>query len=267
MPKARYKPIKGKTYNLFGENTRTDQYYVTIRHIADTILKKIPDEKTLLSLVQKLGDKRSRNKLKKDTAHREIVDFVEKTLNESLSAFTTGVKRHLKELPIKKRFDDIITTTENQYHLYMLEIELVNRIYNEEFKQSEYKFALIAHCLRDFREKCEAVPGDIEAVCRHCTKECFINVGSVLLKKYGIDPYISIEMDQEKLFKKLKAEHPNIGALGVACVPELARGMRLCIKLGIVPVGIPLDANRCARWMKKARETTYSLEELEALLK
>jgi hypothetical protein len=260
MPKASYRPIEGKTYNLFGKSTNTEQYYITIKGITNTLLKKIPDEKKLLKIIQAMGKKKSRRKT-------ELNDIIEKTLKESLSAYTTGVKEHLRKLPIKKRFDDIITTSEKQYHLYMLEIEIVNRLYREEFKRSKYKFALIAHCLRDFREKCEAVPGDIEAVCKHCTKGCFINLGSVLLKKYDIEPYISIEMDQEKLFKKLKAEHPSIGALGVACVPELAQGMRLCIKLGIAPVGIPLDANRCARWMKKARETTYSLEEFEALLK
>jgi hypothetical protein len=42
--------------------------------------------------------------------------------------------------------------------------------------------------------------------------------------------------------------------------------MRLCIELGISPIGVPLDANRCARWMRKAHETTFSMEELEALL-
>jgi hypothetical protein len=260
MPKASDRPIEGKTYNLFGKSTNTEQYYITIKGITDTLLKKIPDEKELLKIIQALGEKKSRRKT-------ELNDIIEKTLKESLSAYTTGVKEHLKKLPVRRRFDDIITTSEKQYHLYMLEIELVNRMYREEFKMSKYKFALIAHCLRDFREKCEAVPGDIEAVCKHCTKECYINIGSVLLKKYGIEPYISIEMDQEKLFKKLKAEHPSIGAVGVACVPELAQGMRLCIKLGIAPVGIPLDANRCARWMKKARETTYSLDEFEARLK
>jgi hypothetical protein len=259
MPKATYKPLEGKTYNLFGESTRTEQYYITIRSIADSLLKEIPNEKELLERVQAPGKKKSRGKT-------EIDSLIEKTLKEFLSEYTARVKRHLKELPIRKRFDDIITTSEEKYHRYMLEIELVNRIYREEFKRSKYKFALIAHCLRDFREKCEAEPGDIEAVCRHCTKECFINIGSVLMKKYGIEPYISIEMDQEKLFKKLKGEHPSIGALGIACVPELARGMRLCAKLGIAPVGIPLDANRCARWTGKARETTYSLEELETLL-
>jgi hypothetical protein len=266
MPRAKYRPLEGKTYSLFGESTSTEQYYRTIGDIADALLKEVPDEKELLSLVRKLGDKRSRNKLRKATGQRKLCDLIEHTTRESLSTYTTGVKKHLKKLPLRKRFDDILTTGETQYHLYMLEIELVNRIYRDEFKRNKYKFALIAHCLRDFREKCEAVPGDIEALCRHCTKECFINVGSVLLKRYGINPYISIEMDQEKLFKKLKEEHPSIGALGVACVPELAQGMRLCIRLGIVPIGLPLDANRCARWIKKAHETTFSLEELEALL-
>ncbi|MEJ2252770.1 MAG: DUF116 domain-containing protein [Nitrospirota bacterium] len=266
MAKAKYRPLEGKTYSLFGEGASTERYYKTIRRMTDALLKEIPDEEELLSLIQRLGDKKSRDTLRKDAVRRKLGDLIENTVRESLSAYTTGVKKHLKKLPLRKRYDDILSTGEAQYHLYMLEIELVNRIYRDEFKRSAYKFALIAHCLRDFREKCETVPGDIEALCRHCTKECFINVGSVLLERYGINPYISIEMDQEKLFKKLKEEHPSIGALGVACVPELARGMRLCIRLGIAPVGVPLDANRCARWMKKARETTFSLEELEALL-
>jgi hypothetical protein len=43
--------------------------------------------------------------------------------------------------------------------------------------------------------------------------------------------------------------------------------MRLCIKLGIPSVGIPLDANRCARWMKKAHESSFNMKELEMLLR
>jgi hypothetical protein len=44
-------------------------------------------------------------------------------------------------------------------------------------------------------------------------------------------------------------------------------GMRLCLKSGIPPVGIPLNANRCARWMSQAQETSYNLEQLEELLR
>jgi hypothetical protein len=173
----------------------------------------------------------------------------------------------LKSLPRAKRVDSTLATTEEQYHLYMLEIELVNRIYREEFKRSAYKFALIAHCLRDFRPGCDAVQGDIEAVCRGCTEDCFIRLGSVLLEKYGIRPYISVERDQERLFRRLKQEHPSSGALGIACIPELAGGMGLCIRSGIPPVGIPLNANRCARWMSEAQETSFNLEQLEELLR
>jgi hypothetical protein len=44
-------------------------------------------------------------------------------------------------------------------------------------------------------------------------------------------------------------------------------GMRLCLSLGIPAVGIPLDANRCARWMSQAHETSYNFEQLEELLR
>jgi hypothetical protein len=74
-------------------------------------------------------------------------------------------------------------------------------------------------------------------------------------------------MDQEKLFRRLKHEHPSIGALGIACIPELAMGMRLCIRTGIPPVGLPLNANRCARWMGQAQETSFNLAQLEDLLR
>ena len=94
-----------------------------------------------------------------------------------------------------------------------------------------------------------------------------IHLGSLLLERYGIRPYISVEIEQEKLFKRLKREHPSLGALGIACIPELALGMRLCIRTGIPPVGIPLNANRCARWMSQAHETSFSLEQLEELLR
>ncbi len=149
----------------------------------------------------------------------------------------------------------------------MIEIELVNRMYKEAFKRSEYKFALIAHCLRDFRPDCRSVAGDIEAICKGCTKDCFINLGSDVMKKYDIHPYISVTMDLEKLFKKIKSEHQSVGALGIACVPELAHGMRLCIELNIPAVGIPLNANRCARWMKHALESSFNIKELEHLIK
>jgi len=195
-----------------------------------------------------------------------LIAYIRKKLYEALHPYTRGVKEHLRSVPLSQRFDKTIRTREEGYHFHMLEIELVNRIYGDAFKKSSYKVALLPHCLRDFRPQCSSVSGDIENVCRGCTEDCFIRVGSALLTKYGIQPYISITIDQEKLFRRLKAKHPSIGALGIACIPELARAMRLCIKIGIPPVGIPLSANRCARWMKQAFESSFSIEELQKLV-
>jgi hypothetical protein len=265
--KQLYRPVQGKTYSLFAEGGDSELYFAEIKRLTDLFVQRYPDKNRLLRLIQKAGKKPFLLGLKISRADREILLFIKDTLRVSLSVYTREVASHLQTLPLAKRVDETLTTTEEQYHLYMLEIELVNRIYKDEFKRAAYKFALIAHCLRDFRPECQSEKGDIEAVCRGCTEDCMVRLASVLLKKYGIDPYISVEMEQERLFKKLKQKHPSIGALGIACVPELAHGMRLCIRTGIPPVGIPLNANRCARWMSQAHETSFNLEQLEELLK
>ena len=262
-----YTPVQGKTYSLFAVGDDSECYFAEIKRLADVFLRRCPDERRLLGLIQTVGKKPFLLGSKTTGADGKLRQFVREALRESLSIYTRNVSNHLKSLPEAQRSDSTLATPEERYHLYMLEIELVNRISRAEFKRSEYKFALIAHCLRDFRPDCRSVKGDIEAVCQGCTEDCFIRLGSVLLEKYGIKPYISVEMDQEKLFRRLKREHPSIGALGIACIPELAMGMRLCLRAGIPPVGIPLNANRCARWMSQAYETSFNLEQLDELLR
>jgi len=261
----RYEPVSGKTYTLFGSDSSTEQYFNVIRAVADSLLVAYPDQRVLLHHVQMAGGLKIK-KLPSSARDDALITLIRETVDEALHPYTLAVKEHLRSMPLSQKFDKIIRTREERYHFYMLEIELVNRLCRNAFRKSVYKFALLPHCLRDFRPRCSAAPGEIEYVCRACTEDCFVRLGSELLKRYDIQPYISITIDQEKLFRRLKAEHPDIGALGIACIPELAQGMRLCIKLGIPAIGIPLNANRCARWMKQARESSFSLEELEKLL-
>jgi hypothetical protein len=244
-------PIYGKTYSLYGQSNTSDDYFKIIKQSADLCLQKFPgyDEKQFLSRLKK------------------VKKSLKETLETSLSTYTKGVKDHLKRLSLFGWFDSTLRTTEAQYHLYMLQIELVNRVYKNVFKNSEYKFALLPHCLRDFRLQCLSAPGDFEHICKGCTNECYIHLGSKILSKYGIDPYISVTMDQDKLLKEIKHKHHSVGVLGIACIPELARGMKLAVSLGIPPIGVPLDANRCSRWLGKAKETCFNLEELENLVK
>ena len=261
-------PFIGKTYSLYNGKAGTGRYYTLIKKLTDLFLQRCPDEKELLRQIQHAGGKSPLvRRLSGKQVDKPLIAFIKSTLKENLPVYTTGVKPHLKNIPLKQKLDPIIRTKEHQYHLYMIEIELVNRIYREAFINSDYKFALIPHCLRDFRPECKSASGDYEEVCKGCTKDCFVHIGSMLLKKYDIHPYISVSMDLDKLFKRIKTDHGKVGALGIACVPELAMGMRLCIKFGIPPVGIPLDANRCARWMKKAHENSFNIKELEKLLR
>lgn len=259
----RTRAFAGKTYCLHDDAAGSEGYYRSIAGITDLLLGRCPDPFRLLSHLRAAARKRSF--FRKESGDRSLISCIRETVNASLSFYTRGVEEHLKNLTLSQRLDPVLATRREQYHLFMVEIELLNRIGKGAFKKSEYKFALIGHCLRDFRP-CRSEPGDMEHVCKGCTKECFVRLGSVLLKKHGIQPYISMTMDLEKLFRKLKAQHESVGALGIACIPELAHGMRLCMQLGIPPVGIPLDANRCSRWMKECRESSFSLRELEALI-
>ncbi len=157
--------FKGKTYSLYSGGNETDRYYSTIRDLTDLFLRRCPDEKDLLNQIQRADSNRLfKSRFPTRGVDKPLISFVRKTLRETLPIYTTGVKEHLKTMPLRQRFDPILRTKREQYHLYMIEIELVNRIYKEAFRQSKYRFALIAHCLRDFRPDCRSVSGDIEAI-------------------------------------------------------------------------------------------------------
>ncbi len=252
--------LHGKTYSLYGESNSSDGYFTTIKKVTDLWLQsgEFDDPGKLLSYIREIS--KAKHPLKKLPGEKV------ETLKEPLSIYTKGVKDHLRRLSIFKRFDRVLKTTEGQYYLYMMEIELVNRVYVDSFNRCQYKFALLPHCLRDFRLRCLYTPGNIDYICKGCTKECRINQGSTVLKQAGIDPYISVAMDQDRLLKEVKEKYGSVGVLGIACIPELAMGMRLAISLGIPPIGVPLDVNRCSRWMGKAHETTFNLKELERLV-
>lgn len=107
---------------------------------------------------------------------------------------------------------------------------------------------------------------DIDLVCKGCSKDCFINFATKLLKENDIHPYIWMNINDKKLFHNLINEYSSLGVLGIACIPELINGMMNCIKKGIPVVGIPLNANRCARWMGEYLENSFSVERLEELV-
>ena len=154
----------------------------------------------------------------------------------------------------------------NNTCLYILEIELTNRIYLKEFTSTSKKLAFLPHCLRDFTKDCLASPDEVDNLCKGCSKKCTINSVSQLLKKCEVTPYIWMNADLKKVFASYRNTKNGIGVLGIACIPELTSGMRFCRKHNVPVIGIPLDANRCRRWMGDFYENSVNTNQLEKML-
>ncbi len=148
----------------------------------------------------------------------------------------------------------------------MLESELTNRIYKNEFQRSQIKLAFLPHCLRDLSRECKAAVNEIDYVCGRCSKKCYLRDATEILKAHGVDAYIWMTADLKKIFQRLRNAGQRPGVLRIACIPELVWGMRMCTKQGIPVIGLPLNANSCARWMGKFYDNSLNLNELQKLL-
>lgn len=260
-------PIPGKTFSLFGTAESAGGYYRAVSELADACLLLQPDIDTLLAEVRRLGKRpRLARKLSAPGA-ASLPRSIVHNARTYLEPYTTAVKAHLAELSFLKRFDGVIAFTEEQYHLAMLEIELMNRAFSCRFRNASRKLAFLPHCLRDLTADCRAATRHIDYACKGCSVGCNVNAVSALLREQGIEPYIWMQAILKALFRKLKEEEGGLGVMGIACVPELVHGMRMCVKLGVPVIGIPLNANRCARWMGEFYPTSVELDEVLRLVK
>ncbi len=264
--KTEYKIIEGKTYSLFAGTNSPQGYYTTIAVIVDELLKHTNSISAALNLVRKESSRSGfiKSNISFPEKRNLLPDF--EINRKPLYVYTTAAKKHLKNLPVLKFWDRRLSTTERQYHLYMIEIELTNRLNREAFKQSTWKIALLPYCLREFDHECKSLQGDFDVECRNCSKTCFIGRTSKLLRACKIEPYIWMGAGLKSI-KPLAQQNRKIPAvLGIACIPELVAGMRRCRKIGLPVIGLPLNANRCIRWMGNFHENSVYIEKLEEII-
>jgi hypothetical protein len=263
-----YSPIYGKTYSLFGKSGSTSEYYETIKLLADKILILNPNTRDLIEDIRKFSSKK--RTLKKSLKIRDNGNLMADIINlidPHLRKYTENTEEHLRTLPLSKFWDRRLATTREQYHLYMLEIELTNRLFASEFRKADKKIALMPYCLQNFMVKCKSEKNGFDYQCKHCSSTCFQNHASAILKTHHIEPYIWTGGNMKQLAKYNAKERRSFGVLGIACIPELTWGMRRCLKNNIPVVGMPLNANRCIRWFGKFFPNSIDLAELEKLVK
>jgi len=260
--------LQGKTYSLHSTTLTSDDWYKKIAELADRLLRDVHNERTLLNTVRRMSrKKRELKSLLRRKRPTSLQAIIVQTLQPALATYTRNTASHLKSLTLTQRFDSALATSEEQYHLHMLEIELVNRLCVEDFRKSQNRLAFLPHCLRDLTADCQAVHHDIDYVCKACSDQCTVNAVSKLLRKHRVKPFIWMNADLRALLRKVKSEGGKLSVLGIACIPELVRGMRMCMRYHVPVVGIPLDANRCARWWGEFYWNTVNLRALERLLK
>lgn len=261
------KPLRGKTYSLYSGSQDTSGYYSRIAELAEECLCRWPDGPELIHQIRYAWKKRRSLKHPEQWyGAQSPIRHILTVMQQDFHPYTATLREHLCSLPLRKRLDRTISMTEPQYHLAMLEIELVNRFFRPAFLSAGTKMAFLPHCLRDFARECRSTPGEHDYVCRGCSRSCSVNMTRKVLVRHGVQPYIWMTANLGALLKKLRDRGNHPGVLGVACVPELVRGMRMVSRLGIPVVGIPLDANRCARWTGTFKDNTVNWQELENLV-
>jgi len=264
---SEYVPVNGKTYSLFGSSRSTEGYFETIKILADKILEKNNDPLPVIEKIYQFSSKKNylRRVLKSKKKESPINSLLQ-LIDPHLKEFTQNTEEHLKTLPILKLCDRRLATTREQYHLYMLEIELTNRLFASDFRKADKKIALLPYCLQDFSASCKSEKSGFDYQCRHCSARCYQNHASEILLKNNIEPYIWMGGNMKQLAKYTFQEKRTFGVLGIACIPELMAGMRNCRKNNIPVVGIPLNANRCIRWFGEFFPNSIDLTQLEKLV-
>jgi len=261
-----YQPVEGKTYTLFGDSESTTQYYETISRLADKILNSY-EINPVLETIQKYSPKKTYlKKLVSKPDEKKLISYCLNLIHTDLQPYTRATAEHLKHLALTEMWDKRLATSEEQYHLYMLEIELTNRLNKLKFLSCDKKISLQPYCLQDFAVDCKAKPNGLDYQCKSCSKNCFQNSASKILKESNIEPYIWMKASIGKAAKEAYKNNQTFGVLGIACVPELVWGMRKCSKYQIPVVGIPLNANRCRRWFGECHQNSIDLNELRKLV-
>lgn len=260
MPgKEHISPVRGRTYSLFNTEGDTKAYFLLVDELAEILLTKTVHPTHLPEELRKAG--RSLRAFRHFTEKYQISQKA-----QLLAAYITNLDVHLKELPFFTPPNSMLRNKRPRYYSDMIAIAVMNRMNREKFLGVGYRIALLPHCLREDIDGCKAESDGTDYLCRRCLKSCFVNDVSVILKKQGITPYIWMTAGLKQLLKDLAKKHGPPGVLGMACIPELAAGMRKVQAKGLPVIGIPLNANRCRRWMGDFLKNSVDLLYLRKLI-
>jgi len=258
-------PFVGKTYSLYGLAATSDGYYEEIDALLNDCLRRWPNQTALLNELAQVSTS-ARRLNRASYVNDSPVQYICSEGEYRLASYLLDINAHKASLSLINRFSRSMTMSREQYIVSAVEIELRNRINGDAFRQCSEKLAFLPHCLHDLNADCGAKHKGLDMVCMCCSSSCYINEVSRLLRHHRVRPYIWMNTNLSRLLKTKATSPQAISVLGIACIPELAAGMRLCARAGVPVIGLPLDANRCSRWMGKFLQNTINLKRLENIV-
>jgi len=259
--------LLGGTYSLEDDAGSSAGYYATVARLVDEALAAGARADALLAALRSASRRRRALRRRSERPDGTPLGVALTAARDRLSPYLLDVESHVGRLSWRERWTTVLALSREQYLVAMLEVELASRVNRAAFLACRERIALLPHCAKIHDdERCHARPIGLDDVCGACAVGCTVDELSRLLRRHRVKPYIWMRADLERFIADHHAQGLNVGILGVACIPELVTGMRRVARLGVPVLGVPLDANRCARWLPERQPTAVSLERIAALL-
>ncbi len=146
LDKMKQEKITGKTYTLYRDRDISDYFYEDLREVTNSIIEKLGSKIKLIDFLRKnSANKRSLRREIKINPGETMLGSILFLTEDKLSKYFTDIDSHLNNLPLSKKCGSSLNTSREQYLLYMIEIELVNRLNKDKFNSAGTKFAFLPH--------------------------------------------------------------------------------------------------------------------------
>jgi hypothetical protein len=259
--------LLGGTYSLQDETGSSAGYYATVAAVVDEALAAGAHAESLLASLRSAARGRRALRRMGEKPDGTPTRVVLRAARERLSRYLLDVEGHIGRLSWRERWGSVLSLSREQHLVAMVEVELTNRVNRAAFLACRERIALLPHCAKLHQgERCHARAIGLDDVCGACAVGCPIDDMSRILRRSRVKPYIWMRADLERFVAGHHAKGQNVGILGIACIPELVTGMRRVARLGVPVLGVPHDANRCARWLPERLPAVVNTKQLAMVL-
>jgi len=194
-----------------------------------------------------------------------------KRSSEVLGVYTAQVNSFLANFDAHSSSDTLLCTSPVlEYHINMVGAEILNKLWQKSFLETEHQLLVLPGCLRSNLSSCTAEEWILGFKCSHCSKGCQIKELSQLGEHFGFN--VSFVKHQSSLVSHVQGldkleQHGRLGILGVACVLSLLEG-GLMLEAHKVPAQcVPLDFCGCkSHWHREGLPARISVERVLDLI-